>query len=321
MSLYQKGAFILKGLREFTKSGYTAAAKSFNPNDLEIDVTGRSFIITGANSGIGKSAAIEVAKRGGTVHMVCRNPERAQSAKEEIVSLSGNHNIHIHILDTSKLSDVHKFTNKFVSEYDKLDVLINNAGCMVNERTMTSDDLEVNFATNTMGTYIMTAGLIPLLQKTPKSRVITVSSGGMYTAKLNTKDFNSSKGTFDGTVAYSQQKRQQVIVTEEWAKQFREIHFSSMHPGWADTPAVRTSMPEFHRRMKDKLRTSEEGADTVVWLAISDAALATNSGQYFLDRKPQSTHLFLAWTRESASDRKVLLDELSAIAGRVKPTD
>lgn len=71
-------------------------------------------------------------------------------------------------------------------------------------------------------------------------------------------------------------------MTEEWAKQFPDIHFSSMHPGWADTPAVRTSMPDFHRRLKDKLRTSEEGADTVVWLAIADAALATKSGQYFL---------------------------------------
>lgn len=210
MSFYQKGAFLVKGLREFTKSGYSAAAKSFNPNDLEIDVTGRSFVITGANSGIGKSAAIEIAKRGGIVHMVCRNPERAEAAKEEIVSLSGNQNVHIHILDASKLSDVYKFTNKFTSDNDKLDVLINNAGCMVNERTMTGDDLEVNFATNTMGTYIITKGLIPLLQKTPKSRVITVSSGGMYTAKLNTKDLNSAKGTFAGEVAYAQQKRHQV---------------------------------------------------------------------------------------------------------------
>lgn len=210
MSLYQQGAFLLKGLREFTKNGYLSAAKSFKPKDLEIDVTGRSFIITGANSGIGKSAAVEIAKRGGIVHMVCRNPERAQSAKDEIVSLSNNQNVHVHILDTSKLSEVHKFTNKFTTENEKLDVLINNAGCMVNERTMTGDDLEVNFATNTMGTYILTMGLLPLLQRTPKSRVITVSSGGMYTAKLNTKDFNSSKGTFAGEVAYAQHKRQQV---------------------------------------------------------------------------------------------------------------
>ena len=72
------------------------------------------------------------------------------------------------------------------------------------------------------------------------------------------------------------------MLTEEWAKQHTDVHFSSMHPGWADTPAVRTAMPDFHRQMSGKLRTEEEGADTIVWLAASDAALQCKSGQFFL---------------------------------------
>ena len=79
-------------------------------------------------------------------------------------------------------------------------------------------------------------------------------------------------------------QRQQVIMTEQWAKKFPDIHFSVMHPGWADTPAVRTSMPGFYNAMKNKLRTAEEGADTIVWLAMSEAALSQPSGLFFLGK-------------------------------------
>ena len=91
-------------------------------------------------------------------------------------------------------------------------------------------------------------------------------SGGMLTQKLDLSDMQMEKGTFDGTMSYASQKRQQVCVTEEWAKLNPDIHFSTTHPGWADTPAVRSSMPDFYEKMKDKLRTSEQGADCITWL-------------------------------------------------------
>ncbi|KAM4731084.1 dehydrogenase/reductase SDR family member 12 isoform 2-T2 [Anableps anableps] len=287
MSIYRNAVWFVKGLQEYTKSGYEAAAKHFSPADLEVNLSDRCFMVTGANSGIGKAAAQEIAKRGGTVHMVCRNKERAETAKGEIVAQSKNE--------------------------------INNAGCMVNQRELTEEGLEKNFATNTLGTYILTTALIPALKKVEDPRVITVSSGGMLTQKLNVDDLQFEKGTFDGTMAYAQNKRQQVILTERWASQHKEVHFSSMHPGWADTPAVQSSMPSFHAKMQSKLRTEAMGADTVVWLAVSAAAIKLPSGLFFQDRKPVATHLPLASSRSSPQEEEKLLAALEEFAQKFKP--
>ncbi|XP_007547313.1 PREDICTED: dehydrogenase/reductase SDR family member 12 [Poecilia mexicana] len=318
MSIYRNAVWFVKGLQEYTKSGYEAAAKHFSPADLDVNLSDRCFMVTGANSGIGKATAQEIAKRGGTVHMVCRNKERAETAKGEIVAQSKNENVHVHIVDMSSARQVWEFAQSF-SQNNKLHVLINNAGCMVNQRELTEEGLEKNFATNTLGTYILTTALIPALKKVEDPRVITVSSGGMLTQKLNVDDLQFEKGTFDGTMAYAQNKRQQVILTERWASQHKEIHFSSMHPGWADTPAVQSSMPSFHAKMQSKLRTEAMGADTVVWLAASPAAVKLPSGQFFQDRKPVATHLPLASSRSSPQEEEKLLTALEEFAQKFKP--
>ncbi|XP_060793209.1 dehydrogenase/reductase SDR family member 12 isoform X5 [Neoarius graeffei] len=211
-----------------------------------------------------------------------------------------------------------EFADSF-SQNHSVHVLINNAGCMVNQREVTEDGLEKNFATNTLGTFILTTALIPVLKKSQDPRVITVSSGGMLVQKLSLDDLQFEKGTFDGTMAYAQNKRQQVIMTEVWARQHKEIHFSSMHPGWADTPAVQSSMPDFHARMKHKLRTEAQGADTVVWLSISDAALKHPSGLFFQDRTPVATHLPLAFTRSCSSEEDELMTTLEKLSTGFKP--
>ncbi|XP_054887954.1 dehydrogenase/reductase SDR family member 12 [Poeciliopsis prolifica] len=318
MSFYRNAVWFVKGLQEYTKSGYEAAAKHFSPADLDVNLSDRCFMVTGANSGIGKATAQEIAKRGGTVHMVCRNKERAETAKGEIVAQSKNENVHVHIVDMSSARQVWEFAQSF-SQNNKLHVLINNAGCMVNQRELTEEGLEKNFATNTLGTYILTTALIPALKKVEDPRVITVSSGGMLTQRLNVDDLQFEKGTFDGTMAYAQNKRQQVILTERWASQHKEIHFSSMHPGWADTPAVQSSMPSFHAKMQTKLRTEAMGADTVVWLAVSPAAVKLPSGQFFQDRKPVATHLPLASSRSSPQEEEKLLAALEEFAQKFKP--
>lgn len=318
MSLYRNTIFIFKGLREFGKSGYASASKKFDSNALEVDVSNQAFMITGANSGIGKAAALAIAKKGGTVHMVCRNPERGETAQKEITEESGNNNIHLHILDMSDCQKVCQFAQEFAESGKSINVLVNNAGCMVNEREVTPDGLEKNFATNTMGTYLLTTMLLSCLKQNRNSRVITVSSGGMYTHKLNLADLQSENGTFDGTMVYAHQKRQQVIMTEQWAKAFPEIHFSVMHPGWADTPAVRTSMPGFYNSMKNKLRTAEQGADTIIWLAIAEAVAQQPSGNFWLDRSPQSTHLSMAWTRSSKEEEEKLMTTLNEMASKFK---
>ncbi|NP_001087650.1 dehydrogenase/reductase (SDR family) member 12 L homeolog [Xenopus laevis] len=319
MSLYRNTIWFLKGMREYTKSGYETAAKQFVAEDLEVDVKGRSYMITGANSGIGKTAALAIARKGGTIHLVCRNKERAEEAQSEIKANSGNENILVHLLDMSDPKQIWEFVEKFKTEH-KLNVLINNAGCMVNKRELTEDGLEKNFATNTLGTYILTTALLPALEKEEDPRVITVSSGGMLVQKLNVSDLQLETGTFDGTMAYAQNKRQQVILTEQWSKSNPNIHFSVMHPGWADTPAVRSSMPDFYEKMKNRLRTEEQGADTVVWLGISSSAKKHPSGLFFQDRKPVSTHLPFALTHSSHGDEEKLMESLKELSKKFAPS-
>uniref|UniRef100_A0A8C5LVE6 Dehydrogenase/reductase SDR family member 12 n=1 Tax=Leptobrachium leishanense TaxID=445787 RepID=A0A8C5LVE6_9ANUR len=318
MSLYRNSVWFVKGLREYTRAGYESAAKRFVEDDLGVDVAGRHYMITGANSGIGKATALAIAKKGGTIHMVCRSRERAEEAKKEIESHTGNQNILVHLLDMSNPKEIWEFAEKFKSE-NKLNVLINNAGCMVNKRELTDDGLEKNFATNTLGMYILTKALLPALEKEEDARVVNVSSGGMLVQKLTVSDLQFECGTFDGTMAYAQNKRQQVTLTELWAKSHSKIHFSVMHPGWADTPAVRSSMPDFHEKMKNRLRTEEQGADTVIWLSISPAVVKYPSGLFFQDRKPVPTHLPLASTHSSPEDEEKLLHTLEELSQRFVP--
>ncbi|XP_056004570.1 dehydrogenase/reductase SDR family member 12-like isoform X1 [Ostrea edulis] len=319
MSIYRSGVWFVKGLREYTKSGFQSACKNFNNADLEVNASGRSFMITGANSGIGKCAAIAVAQKGGTVHMVCRDVTRGEEARQEIITQTGNQDVHLHQLDMSKPRDIFKFVRGFRESGKVLDVLINNAGCMVNTRELTEEGLEKNFATNTLGIHILTTELVPLLSERNKPRVITVSSGGMLTQKLDIKDLQFEKmQPFDGTMAYAQNKRQQVVMTEEYARRYPKVHFSSMHPGWADTPAVRSAMPGFYEKMKTRLRTAEEGVDTLVWLALSEAALKQTSGLFFQDRSPVATHLPLAWSKATPQDCQQLMNQLDQISLQFK---
>uniref|UniRef100_G3SA45 Dehydrogenase/reductase 12 n=1 Tax=Gorilla gorilla gorilla TaxID=9595 RepID=G3SA45_GORGO len=150
--------------------------------------------------------------------------EETAALAKQLPLKSPSENIFLHIVDLSDPKQIWKFVENFKQEH-KLHVLINNA-----------DGLEKNFATNTLGVYILTTGLIPVLEKEHDPRVITVSSGGMLVQKLNTNDLQSERTPFDGTMVYAQNKRQQVVLTERWAQGHPAIHFSSMHPGWADTP-------------------------------------------------------------------------------------
>lgn len=309
MSLFKSGIWFVKGLNEYTKGGYLKAAKNFNQDDLNVDCTGKTYLITGSNSGLGKQVALELAKRGGDIHMVCRNPTTAEEARSEIVSESHNENVHVHILDLSKPKDVHQFGNDFKQKVEKLDVLVNNAGCMVNTRTLTDEGLEANFATNTLGTYIITKKLQELLDKADQPQVITVSSGGMLVQKLDVTDLQSERvSKFDGTMVYAQQKRQQVVITEQLSKSSEKIKYHVMHPGWSDTPAVRSSMPEFYEKMKDRLRNVDQGADTVLWLALQGNN--KKPGQFWQDRSPVSTHLPLSWTQSNQGDDEKLMNLL-----------
>lgn len=319
MSLYRNFAWFAKGLTEFTKSPFLAASKRFVEKDLEVSVAGRVFMITGANSGIGKATAMAIAKKGGTVHMVCRNKDKAEEARAEIVKETGNKEVYVHILDLSETKKVWEFAEGFKKKYKTLNVLVNNAGAIMSEREVNAEGLEKSFATNVLGVFILTKSLIPLIEKSPDPRVITVSSGGMLVQKLRIGNLQSDRGRFDGTMVYAQHKRQQVVLTEQWAKAHPAIHFSVMHPGWVDTPTVANVMPDFHRSMKASLRSPEQGADTVLWLALSEAATKNPSGRFYQDRRVVPAHLPLAWTHSSALEEQKLVALLDDMAKTFQP--
>uniref|UniRef100_A0A674MZR2 Si:ch211-165b10.3 n=1 Tax=Takifugu rubripes TaxID=31033 RepID=A0A674MZR2_TAKRU len=291
--------WFLNGIHQYTR---LVAAKDFDTQDLDVSVVGRSFMITGANSGIGRATAVAVARKvGGTVHMVCRNKDRAEAAREVIVNESGNTEVYVHIVDMEETRQVWEFAEAFKQQHRTLNVLINNAGCMVHKRETNAEGLEKNFATNTMG----------------EASLFSYRCG-MLVQKLRADDLQSEKGFFDSVMVYAQNKRQQVVLTQHWAKANPVIHFSVMHPGWVDTPAVSKSMPQFHRMMGERLRRVEQGADTVVWLALSRAAARTQSGQFFQDRRCVPTHLPLAWTHSPAEDIQAFIIQLDALAAAIR---
>jgi NAD(P)-dependent dehydrogenase (short-subunit alcohol dehydrogenase family) len=187
-----------------------------------------------------------------------------------------------------------------------VDVLIHNAGVLPDERIETEDGLELALATHAVGPFLLTRLLRPALEKSPDARVIWVSSGGMYTRRLELDDPNWEEREYDGVLAYAETKRAQVVLAELWAEELRgtSVVVNSMHPGWADTPSVKTSLPSFHRITRKFLRTPAEGADTVVWLAASPRANQWTRC-FFFDRAIRRTYL-LPFTRETGEERSDL---------------
>jgi len=298
---------------------------------MNSDLTGLSVLITGANSGLGYSAAQQLAKRNATVYLICRNEERGKAARDEIVKATGNNNVYLEILDVSDLDAIKTFAQNWRNSDRPLQVLVNNAGVMLEKKETinvspapgnnscggsSSIPLEKTFATNVLGTYLLTMELMPVLEKSRPSRVITVTSGGALTQRLDVDDFQSEKKKYDGTVAYAQSKRAQIMLNELWAQKYKGngVNFYCMNPGWAATPGVQSSMPGFYEKMKDKLRSSDQGADTISWLA-SSTECANESGLLYLDREHESPHLTGCWTQSSDSDYKKLWDTCLLLSG------
>lgn len=307
-------AFGVYGVTQFTKSAFQEHAKNFRAEDMQVQMEGKNCIVTGANSGLGYATAEGLAQRGATVYMVCRSKERGEAALSKIQSNTRNPNIHLEVCDLSSISEVKSFASKFSSKDKPLHVLVNNAGLLENTRVTTPEGLELNFAVNVAATYTLTELMMPLLEKAaPDARVITVSSGGMYTSPL-TKDLQFSESKFDGTLQYARNKRVQVALTEKWAKTHRDtgIGFYSMHPGWAETPGVAKSLPGFSERMSGKLRTSEEGADTIVWLALQPKEKLV-SGAFYFDRAEARKHLPFAGTASSHSAIDAVVDSIRSL--------
>lgn len=290
----------------FDQTGYRRHALCFEEGALDVDMTGRVCVVTGANSGIGFATAEALAGRGAEVWMFCRNESRGEAARQEVISATGNKNVHLCCVDVSDLARV-KDARVFEA-LSRVDVLIHNAGVLLDTSAVSVQGLELTLATHLVGPLALTATLMPKMHA--GARIIWVSSGGMYTQKLNLEHLEYPPEPFDGVRAYAQVKRAMVIATEHLAAavESRGVTVQCMHPGWASTPGVQTSIPRFYRWTRSILRTPEQGADTILWLSIS-SAVAGQTGGFWFDRRRVGTHL-LPTTRTNAAQRTQLWSAL-----------
>jgi NAD(P)-dependent dehydrogenase (short-subunit alcohol dehydrogenase family) len=245
--------------------------------------------------------------------LVVRDKNKAQQVVRELIEQTGNTRINIELADMSLMKDVHALVERLLKIGKPVDMLINNAGALFNPRKQTIEGLEQSFALLLLGPYILTERLHPLLAKSESARVVNVLSGGMYSQKIQANDLQSQHGEYSGSAAYARAKRGLMILTEEWAKRWQgdDISVNAMHPGWVDTPGVVNALPEFSRVTKSVLRTPEQGADTITWLAAAKEA-GKVSGKFWLDREQHPSHLSKC-TVETTPQREQLLMELEKL--------
>lgn len=297
----------LLSIPTFTNLGYKLHSRDFET--IDADLTGRTIVITGATGGLGKAAATELSRLGARLIVVSRTRSKLDELRD---SLDGE--VDTIQADLGLMAEVRDVAERLKTER-RIDVLINNVGVLLPERQETEEGIEKTLAVDLAGHFLLTNLLIPKLVESAPSRVINVTSGGMYSERIRPDDLQFEEGTYTGTAAYARAKRGQVIMTEMWADRLAGTGVSvhAMHPGWAGTDGVADSLPTFNLLMKPFLRTPEQGADTIVWLAAADEPGET-SGRFWFDREEVPTHM-LESTRETAADRDSLWAGLVDLTG------
>ena len=298
-------ALVVPGIALFSKLGYNRGLKRWQP--VSRSLLGKHVLLTGASSGLGLASAIALAEAQADLTLIIRDPKKRAPLLATLKEKTGREDIRIALADLSLMSEVDRLTALLCAESKPIDVLINNAGALFNEYGTTSEGYEQSFALLLLSPWRLTRGLLPCLRgHSEPARVINVVSGGMYTETLRCKGLEMKPAKYQGDRAYARCKRALTIISEQWAQDWADdsIIVNAMHPGWADTPGVKSALPRFRALTRRILRTSEEGADTIIWLARArEAGFAT--GKLFLDREIRRTHL-LAKTQESATERCLL---------------
>lgn len=206
--------------------------------DTRID--GKVVIITGANCGIGKETAIDLARRGGRVYVACRDPIRGVEAMKDIQDKSGSSNVHFLQLDLAQLESIRQFSKKFHTFESELHILINNAGVMACSKAQTRDGFELQIGTNHMGHFLLTNLLLDLLKQSAPARIINVSSLYHVFGRINKSDLNSEKHYWRW-LAYAQSKLANILFTRELARRLEgtDVTANALHPGAVNSDLTR----------------------------------------------------------------------------------
>lgn len=293
----------------FTRIGYDLRRRLDGWTSLDrYDATGRVVLLTGGTSGIGRAAAAQLARCGATVVVVGRNDARNEAVVAELVEETGNPLVSQVPADLGALDQVRDLADRVRRDHERVDVLVHNAGALLADRQEAPDGTEATVASQVVGPFLLTALLLDRLADAAPSRVLTVSSGGMYAAGLSTRSLEMAAGDYRGTEQYARAKRAQVVLNELWAERFgdRGIHFHALHPGWVDTPGVDDALPTFARVLGPALRTPAQGADSLVWLACADDAIESN-GRFWHDRRIRPIHKLPSTRRSDTPEARAAL--------------
>jgi NAD(P)-dependent dehydrogenase (short-subunit alcohol dehydrogenase family) len=318
------GGLELSVVASFSRVGIAVRRRLFRWTSPPADaLVGRTVLITGPTSGLGRAATEAVAGFGARVILVGRNQERLAAVRDALVAVHGEDRFPMVVADMGSLDSVRAAAERVLETESRLDVLIDNAGAIFPERIDGPDGIEATLATLVVGPFALVSGLLPLVQRTAGSRIIAVTSGGMYTQRVHFDDLQWVTEPYSGPRAYARAKRIQVAIVREWARRLgpsdasSRVTVNAMHPGWADTPGLAEALPGFYRLMGPVLRSPAEGADTLVWLAASPEAGA-QSGGLFLDRRPRPFDRFPG-TRLSPADRRRLWRTVVELSGAPDP--
>ncbi len=256
---------------------------------------GKTVLITGATNGIGKAAALEIAKQGAKVIIVGRDKTKTENVANELRKASGNNSIEFMLADLSSQADIHKLANDFKAKHSHLDILINNAGGVFDKRQTTVDGLEYTFAFNHLGYFLLTNLLLDLLKASSPSRIVNVSSSAEAMGKINFDDLQSEK-KYSGFPVYCSSKLANVMFTYEFAKRLAGtgVTVNALHPGRVKTGFGDNSQTLGMRLLIGAIKnlgalSPEQGADTVIYLATSPEVESV-TGKYFIKRKAQKTN-------------------------------
>lgn len=299
----------------FSRIGYAVRSRLGDWEPIrDLDGAGRTVVVTGANSGLGFATAQLLLSAGARVIVLVRSQAKGEDTVRRLRDAVGPvADVSYDTMDLADLDSVRAVAARLTAAEPHLDGLVHNAGAMFDERELTDDGFERTYQLHVVGPHLLTSLLLPTLRASRDGRVVTVTSGGMYTQKLVVRRLEAPRD-YRPAVAYARAKRAQVALTEQWQRRLTGsgITFSVVHPGWALTPGVEASMPRFRKVAGPVLRAPTEGADGIAWLALSDAA--TPGGQLWLDRTVRSPHKG-PWSRPEPGEAERLWEKVTADAG------
>ena len=307
----------------FSRVGFQVRQRVFGwDSPADGSLAGRTALVTGPTSGLGRATAGELAALGARVVLVGRSESKLAAVRDELAAEVGDDRFPIVVADMGSLASVRAAVAVILANEERLDIVVDNAGAIYPERIIGPDGIEATLAIMAVAPFVLISGLLPLLERTVDARVICVTSGGMYSQALDLDDLQWETEAFSGPRAYAKVKRVQVAVVREWGRRLRAagrtgVAINAMHPGWADTPGLAEQLPEFYDTMRPVLRSAAEGVDTIIWLATA-ARAGTGGGRLYLDRRPRPFDR-VPGTRLSAADRRRLWDIVVGLTGDPDP--